>query len=125
PFRRRFDARVAIVMSMWCWAVAVAGLTLTSSPVVAVAMWFLLGFGDAFWRVITVSLRQKVTPNNILGRVNSVHRLFGMGAIPIRAPLAGFLAKAIAIRAPFALSAVVFALFALYGPRYLEPARGL
>jgi MFS family permease len=125
PFRRRFDARIAIVMSIWLWAIALIGLTFTSMPVVAVAMWFLLGLGDAFWRVLTVTLRQRITPNHLMGRVNSVHRLFGMGAIPIGAALGGFLAKVIDIRAPFALAAIAFVIFSLVGPRFLEPARGL
>jgi MFS family permease len=125
PVHRRFDARAAIVLSMWLWAIALTGLTLTSTPVVAVAMWFLLGLGDAFWRVLTVTLRQRATPNHLMGRVNSVHRLFGMGAIPIGAALGGFLSKVIDVRAPFAFAAIAFALFALVGPRYLEPTRGL
>lgn len=125
PIRRRFDARGAIVLSIWLWALALSGLTLTSSSAVAIGMWFILGFGDAFWRIITVSLRGKLTPNHLLGRVTAVHRLFGMGAIPVGAALGGFLSKVIDIRAPFALSAVAFVAFALYGPRFLEPARGL
>lgn len=125
PVRRRFDARIAIVFSIWLWAVALIGLTFTSTPAVAVAMWFLLGLGDAFWRVLTVTLRQRITPNHLMGRVNSVHRLFGMGAIPIGAALGGFLAKTIDIRAPFALAAIAFMVFAIIGPRFLEPARDL
>ena len=125
PVRRRFDARFAIVLSIWLWAIALTGLTFTSSSAVAISMWFLLGLGDAFWRVLTVTLRQRITPNHLMGRVNSVHRLFGMGAIPIGAALGGFLAKVIDIRAPFALAAVAFIVFALFGPRFLEPARGL
>ena len=123
--RRRFDARTTIVFSIWLWATALTGLTFTSMPVVAVAMWFLLGLGDAFWRVITVTLRQRTTPNHLMGRVNSVHRLFGMGAIPIGAALGGFLSKVIDVRAPFAFAAVMFIVVALVGPRFLEPARGL
>ncbi len=125
PVRRRLDARGSIVMSMWVWAIALAGLTFTSSAAVAIAMWFLLGLGDAFWRVLTVTIRQRITPNHLMGRVNSVHRLFGMGAIPIGAALGGFLSKTIDLRAPFALSALAFLAFAVYGPRFLEPARGL
>jgi MFS family permease len=123
--RRRYDARGGILLSIWCWAVALTGLTFTSSPVVAIGMWFLLGFGDAFWRIITTSLRGRLTPNHLMGRVTSVHRLFGMGAIPIGAALGGFLSRTIDLRAPFALSAAVFVFFSLYGPRFMEPARGL
>jgi MFS family permease len=125
PFRRRFDARIGIVFSIWVWAVALTGLTFTSTPALAVGMWFLLGFGDAFWRILTTSLRGRLTPNHLLGRVTSVHRLFGMGAIPVGAALGGFLSTTIDLRAPFALSAICFIAFGLYAPRFLEPARGL
>ena len=88
-------------------------------------LWFALGFGDAYWRIVTSSIRQRVTPNHLLGRVTAVHRLFAMGAIPIGAALGGFVSKVIDLRAPFAMSAFVFFVFALVGPRFLEPARGL
>ncbi len=123
--QRHADARIAISFSLCVWAVALTGLALTSSPVVAAAMWFVLGFGDAFWRVLTSSLRQKITPNHLLGRVTSVHRLFAMGAMSVGAALGGVLSKAVDLRAPFILAAVAFGLFAIAGPKYLEPARGL
>ena len=41
--------------------------------------------------MITVSLRQAVIPDRLLGRVNSVYRFFGWGAIPIGALLGGVL----------------------------------
>ena len=123
--RRRFDARGLIVISLWIWAIALTGLTFTSSPVAAALLWFALGFGDAYWRIVTSSIRQRVTPNHLLGRVTAVHRLFAMGAIPIGAALGGFVSKVIDLRAPFAMSAFVFFVFALVGPRFLEPARGL
>ncbi len=123
--RRHADARIAISVSLWLWAIALTGLALTSSAAVAIAMWFVLGFGDSFWRVLTGTLRQKITPNHLLGRVTAVHRLFGMGAIPIGAAFGGALSKAVDLRAPFILSAIAFFLFAIAGPRFLEPARGL
>ena len=43
------------------------------------------------WNVITVSFRQSVIPEHLLGRVNSVYRFFGWGAIPIGALIGGLL----------------------------------
>ena len=48
-------------------------------------------FIAVLWNVITVSLRQAVIPDRLLGRVNSVYRFFGWGAIPIGALLGGVL----------------------------------
>ena len=41
--------------------------------------------------MITVSFRQAVIPDHLLGRVNSVYRFFGWGAIPIGALLGGLM----------------------------------
>lgn len=41
------------------------------------------------WNVITVSLRQSIIPDHLLGRVNSVYRFFAWGMMPIGAALGG------------------------------------
>ena len=46
-------------------------------------------FTGVLWNVITVSLRQTVIPDRLLGRVNSVYRFFGWGVIPIGGLLGG------------------------------------
>ena len=46
-------------------------------------------FTVVLWNVITVSLRQAIIPDGMLGRVNSVYRFFGWGAIPIGALIGG------------------------------------
>ena len=43
------------------------------------------------WNVITVSLRQRLIPDRLLGRVNSVYRFFGWGTIAIGTALGGVL----------------------------------
>lgn len=81
--------------SLWA-ALAVGSITslvigLSSSwPVVAVmfAIAILLG---TVWNVITVSLRQTIIPDEMLGRVNSVYRFFGWGMMPIGALLGGLI----------------------------------
>jgi Na+/melibiose symporter-like transporter len=52
------------------------------------AMLAVLGFAGLVWNVITVSLRQAIVPDHLFGRVNSVYKLFAMGAIPLGALLA-------------------------------------
>lgn len=43
------------------------------------------------WNVVTVSLRQTIIPEHLLGRVNSVYRFFGWGMMPIGAALGGLI----------------------------------
>ena len=48
-------------------------------------------FTGILWNVITVSLRQAVIPDRLLGRVNSVYRFFGWGMMPIGSLIGGAL----------------------------------
>lgn len=61
---------------------------------VAVVFWLcgvLAGVFVVIWNVITVSLRQRLIPDHLLGRVNSVYRFFGWGTISIGTVLGGLL----------------------------------
>jgi hypothetical protein len=73
------------------------------------------------WNVVTVSLRQTMIPDDILGRVNSVYRFLGWGAMPIGTLLGGAIVtwgetlftREIGLRAPFVLAAGVHLLLLL------------
>jgi len=67
------------------------------------------GLTSVLWNVITVSLRQSIIPDPLLGRVNSVYRFLGWGTMPIGAAVGGALAKGFGLRAPFYVSAGVLA----------------
>ncbi|GHC79678.1 MFS transporter [Nocardiopsis terrae] len=62
---------------------------------------FLGGLGITVWNVITVSLRQRVTPDAMLGRVNSVYRLLAWGTMPLGAAAGGLVAEFLGLRAVF------------------------
>jgi MFS family permease len=91
--------------------------------------WLLLGaymFVGVLWNVITVSFRQTVIPDQLLGRVNSVYRFFAWGMMPIGAALGGlvvlvsdvFWSREFAQRMPwFIAGTLTIALFAYAGPR--------
>ncbi len=79
------------------WAtLVVGGLTtiaigLTSSWLFAWLMFAVFMFFAVLWNVITVSLRQAIIPDELLGRVNSVYRFFAWGSMPIGALIGGLL----------------------------------
>ena len=93
------------------------------------AVWLLLGvfmFAAVLWNVITVSFRQTVIPDHLLGRVNSVYRFFGWGMMPVGAALGGLIvvlgeqvaSREVAQRLPWLIAgALSVALFAYAGPR--------
>ena len=83
------------------------------------------------WNVITVSLRQSLIPDRILGRVNSVYRFIGWGMMPIGSVLGGLLVAVAeplvgrewALRTPFLLAAAMTGALFLYALPRLNSAR--
>ena len=65
------------------------------------------------WNVITVSLRQAIIPDELLGRVNSVYRFLGWGMMPIGAALGGVLGSTLGLRSPFLVTGAVLLAVAL------------
>lgn len=86
---------------------------LTSSFWVVWVMVAVFSSVTILWNVITVSLRQALIPDAILGRVNSVYRFIGWGMMPIGSLLGGVivlvaepaLGREMALRAPFFFAA--------------------
>ena len=80
---------------------------LTASPVLVGASFAIGGLSIVLWNVITVSLRQRITPDRLLGRMNAAYRLVGWGTMPIGAALGGFLAELLGLRGTFMVSAAL------------------
>ena len=102
------------------------GVGLTSSAFVAGFALAVMYAGGMTWNVVTVSLRQRVIPPELLGRVNAIYRFFGWGSIPLGALAAGALVawaepsvgRETALRLPFLIAAGVSAallIFAVFG----------
>jgi MFS family permease len=111
-------------------AIALAGLTITPALIGLIAWWpaILVLFGiEAFlailWNVITVSLRQTIIPEHMLGRVNSVYRFFAWGMMPIGAAIGGVLVfvvegladRDLALRSTFFAAALIQAGLFIFG----------
>lgn len=110
-------------------ALAVAGLAnLTISatgavPLVA-AMMIAVAFAGGVWNVLTNSLRQALTPDRLMGRVQSAHRLLSWGAIPFGTLLGGVAAHSFGLRAPFLIAAgmlCALAIAAFANSKHLQP----
>ncbi len=75
-------------------------------PLVAL-MLALNSAGVVLWNVCTVSLRQRLAPPHMLGRVTSGYRLAAWGAMPIGASAGGALAQHTGLDAPWALAGLL------------------
>jgi MFS family permease len=115
----RFDDRLLLLGVLAIQSITQLIVFLTDSFLVVAAALGLAAFGIVVWNIITISLRQAIVPDHLLGRVNSVYRLVAWGTIPIGAAGGGLLAAAIGVRAVFGVSALllggvtVLALFVL------------
>lgn len=95
-----------LVLTPLLTALVPLSLASTSSPVIVAVAYGVSGAGIMIWNVITVSLRQTIVPDQLLGRVNSGYRLLAWGTMPAGAALAGLTAQLIGARGFFAASAI-------------------
>lgn len=72
----------------------------TSVPVIFV-VWLVAGAIGIGWNVVTVSLRQRIVPDALLGRVNATYRLLAWGTMPVGAALGGLVGEAWGLPAVF------------------------
>jgi MFS family permease len=92
------------------WAVAIAAS--------------LQGVASTTWNVVTVSLRQRVIPTELFGRVNSVYRFIGTGSIGIGALIGGQIAYSTNLRMPFLVAAIIgLGALAIGGPTLYREVR--
>jgi hypothetical protein len=80
---------------------------LSANPFVLGVAFFIGGFTIMVWNIITVSLRQRIAPDRLLGRVNSGYRMVAWGTMPIGAAVGGILGQILGLRAVFALMALL------------------
>ena len=95
----------------------------TTSSVIAVGSGSGIAmFGGVTFNVVTVSYRQRVIPDALLGRVNSLYRLLSWGMIPLGAVAGGLLmsvfepslGREIALRMPFLVAIVLLGALFVY-----------
>jgi len=127
----RLGSGRSLLLAVVVPALGSAAIALTSSPVVAAVAFAAYSFTAVTWNVVTVSLRQVLIPDRLLGRVNSVYRFFGWGMMPIGTLLGGGLvtwlettvSRDVGLRAPFAAAVLVHLLLLVtVSPRLTQRA---
>lgn len=118
-------------------------LTLVSSGLTAIligissnwlfvwALFVISMFFAVLWNVITVSLRQTIIPDHLLGRVNSVYRFIAWGSMPIGAAIGGLLvvggeavvSRTFGLRLPWVVAGVLQLALIAYAARHLTTPR--
>ena len=94
-------------------AAATAVPAFTSSAIVVGAAFFFSGVLNICWNVVTVSLRQRIVPDRLLGRLNASYRLLAWGTMPLGAAIGGFVGEVFGLRAVFIMAGAMTALLLL------------
>ncbi|HEX7745170.1 MAG TPA: MFS transporter, partial [Micromonosporaceae bacterium] len=84
-------------------------LAATTTPLVAAAVLVVFGIHTMGWGVIVVTLRQRLVPAGLLGRVGSVYGLLDLGGAALGSLLGGLLARLLGVTGPFWIAAAVMA----------------
>jgi MFS family permease len=87
------------------------GLALTTSPWVALPIFFVFGAHAFIWGTTSMTVRQRAVPRELQGRVSSVNTIGVFGGLVIGSVIGGALAQRFGITAPFWFAFAGSALF--------------
>ncbi len=87
------------------------GLALTTTPAVALAIFFVFGAHAFVWGTTSITVRQRAVPVALQGRVGSVNLVGVYGGLVIGSGIGGLLAQHLGLTAPFWFAFVGSAVF--------------
>lgn len=105
--RKRLGYRWTIVASLLLGALTLGGLALTTDPIVAGVLLALYILHAVVWNICSLSLRQRLVPDDLLGRVGGAARVLGLLGLAAGSALGGILGV-IDLAIPVASGAAVF-----------------
>ncbi len=87
------------------------GLALTTTPAVAMVIFFVFGAHAFIWGTTSITIRQRAVPNELQGRVGAVNMVGVYGGLVVGSGVGGVLAQAYDVTAPFWFAFVGSAIF--------------
>jgi predicted MFS family arabinose efflux permease len=87
------------------------GLAVTTTPAVAMAIFFVFGAHAFVWGTTSVTIRQRAVPVGLQGRVSSVNAVGTYGGLVIGAVIGGLLGRELGVTAPFWFAFIGSAIF--------------
>jgi MFS family permease len=107
---RRINVVTIIYGTVAVWTVCMFAEGFWPRLWVSAAVTMAMAFGTVVWNTVTVSLRQRIVPTHLFGRVNSVYRWLVWGSISVGSALGGIVAREFGLRAPFFVGAAMGAI---------------
>ncbi|WP_066359989.1 MFS transporter [Herbidospora mongoliensis] len=119
--RERFGVTRLLIADAVGTVLLVAPVAL-DAPVWAVAAGAVVaGAGSSVWRILVATIRQNLSPPDLLGRIYAASRMISWGVIPVSAALAGVAAELWGVRTVFVLATVIsLAVLAAFVPYALR-----
>ncbi len=99
---RRLGPGRTMAFSLLGGVITVSAPAVSTEALLIAVAFFVGGAIGATWNVVAVSLRQRITPDRLLGRVNSGYRLVAWGSRPLGAAVGGVVGELLGLRAVFA-----------------------
>jgi hypothetical protein len=108
-------------------APAFAAMAIAPGPVTLAMVFTVFEFSGLVWNIVSVSTRQRMIPDALLGRVNSLYRLLAWGMVPVGLVMSGLIVqvadgpvlRGVALTLPFWAAAVGAAVLTLAAWRAL------
>ncbi len=105
----RFGRRASVLGAVVACSAGVLVMGIAGGLWLAATGFAVFGFAGEVWNVVSVTYRQSVTPDDLLGRVMSGFRVIAYGAFPVGAALGGVIASTAGLRAAFFIGAALIA----------------
>lgn len=105
--RRRLGSRWTTAVSLLLGALSLGGLVFTTDPGIAGVLLAVYIFHAVVWNICSTSLRQRLVPDSILGKVGGATRVLGLLGLALGSSLGGILG-AISLAIPVATASGVF-----------------
>jgi MFS family permease len=128
PHLRRYPLRPVLVVAVAVSGISYAAMAAQTHVVPAAVLLALTVGGAMVWNVLTLALRQRTIPDELLGRVGASYRLLVYIGMPLGALAGGWLAEALSVRAAITIGglglvamAIVAALIPLEGAPRATP----
>ncbi len=119
PRMRRYRLRPVLVASIACSGLSYAAMAVQTHVVPAAVLLAVTVGGAMVWNVLTLALRQRTIPDELLGRVGASYRLLVYVGMPLGAFAGGWLADALSVDAAIligGLGLVAMAVVTLFIP---------
>jgi MFS family permease len=97
----RIGELAALLVALGANVFIFVAIGISPNAVVLGVLLALNGFVTTMWSIVTVSMRQRAVPSDLLGRVNSAYRMLGWGLMPLGSLAGGLVARELGVRAAY------------------------